>query len=236
MTTSNAVTIIRNKPYYKGVTIDYESPLQATKLVYSPGTTVDAGEVDLDPDTECGVGVNFCSTIADALRWGPVVVEITIPSGVNVIDTGDKLRAERVLVGEVADLSGADLSGADLRGAYLSGADLRGAYLRGADLSGADLRGADLRGADLRRVDLRGADLSGADLSGADLRGAYLSGADLSGADLSGADLRGAYLRGADLSGADLRGADLRGAQVDSYTKLPLGYKIDRSGWIVKKK
>ena len=36
--------------------------------------------------------------------------------------------------GEMADLSGANLSEADLSGAYLYGADLSGAYLYGADL------------------------------------------------------------------------------------------------------
>ena len=52
--------------------------------------------------------------------------------------------------GEMANLSGADLSGADLSGADLRGADLSGADLRGADLTGANLRGANLTGANLR--------------------------------------------------------------------------------------
>ena len=63
-----------------------------------------------------------------------------------------------------------------------------------ADLSGADLRRADLSGANLSGADLRRADLSGADLSDADLSGADLSGADLSGANLSDANLSGANL------------------------------------------
>ena len=56
-------------------------------------------------------------------------------------------------------------------------ADLRGANLGGANLSGTNLRRADLGGANLNRANLRGADLHGADLGGADLSGADLHGA-----------------------------------------------------------
>ena len=59
--------------------------------------------------------------------------------------------------GEIADLSGADLSWANLREA-----DLSGANLREANLSWANLREANLREANLREADLHGADLSGA--------------------------------------------------------------------------
>ena len=65
------------------------------------------------------------------------------------------LRCE--VVGERANLRGADLCEADLCEANLCRADLRGANLRGANLRGADLREADLRGADLRGANLCGA-------------------------------------------------------------------------------
>lgn len=107
--------------------------------------------------------------------------------------------------GELADLSGADLTHADLRSARLAGANLSGANLFGAYLHNARAYGVNLRGAYLRYADLRDASLCHADL-----RGASLYNADLHGANLVGADLRGANLIGADLCHADLTGADLR--------------------------
>jgi len=144
--------VIRNHPYYKGVTSNLKSPRQNAKLVYEPGTTVTANGIDLDPDNDCGPGINFCSTIGAALAWGPKVVEITVPDGVAVVDTGNKLRAKKVIVGQVVDLSSADLSGANLGGADLGDADLGSANLSRADLDGANLGGADLSGANLSRA------------------------------------------------------------------------------------
>ena len=72
--------------------------------------------------------------------------------------------------------------------ARLQEADLSGAYLTGATLHDADLRYADLSGADLIDAFLYNADLIGANLSNADLTNADLSYADLSDANLSGAD------------------------------------------------
>jgi hypothetical protein len=151
--------IIRNKPYYKGVTKDLKSPAQANELTYTPGTIVEADGLDLDPDVDCGAGINFCSTLAGALRWakGGTVVTVTVPDGEPIVDAGDKLRAKRVLIGEVVDLRGADLRGAYLRDANLRGANLIDAYLRDAYLRGADLTGADLDGAYLDGANLRGA-------------------------------------------------------------------------------
>ena len=121
--------IIRNKPYYKGVTKDLKSPTQANKLTYTPGTIIEADDFNLDPDKDCGAGINFCSTLAGALKWtrGGTVVTVTVPDGEPIVDTGDKLRAKRVLVGEVVSLWNANLSGADLLSANLTGANLRDA-------------------------------------------------------------------------------------------------------------
>ena len=161
--------IIRNKPYYKGVTKDLKSPTQANKLTYTPGTIVEADDLNLDPDKGCGAGINFCSTFAGALKWARcgTVVTVTVPDGELIVDTGDKLRAKRVLVGEVVSLSGANLVGADL-----TDADLRDADLSGANLTGADLRDAYLTGADLTDANLWDANLVGAYLRDADLRNA----------------------------------------------------------------
>ena len=182
--------VIRNKPFYKGVSPDLNSPIQTSKCQFQPETDVTASGIDTDPDEDCGEGINFCRSIAEALKWGPKVVEIFVPAGVTVIDTGQKLRAEKVRVGSVVNLHRADLSGAHLYGVNLNGANLCGANLNGANLSRANLRGADLREADLRGAHLSGADLYGADLREADLRGANLYGVNLNGAYLRGANLR----------------------------------------------
>ena len=58
----------------------------------------------------------------------------------------------RVIGGERANLSGANLCGANLRGANLSNADLRDADLSNADLRDADLRYANLSGADVSNI------------------------------------------------------------------------------------
>ena len=233
-------TIIRNRPYYKGVTREFESPIHTTKLKYEPGTTVEADGLDLDPANDCGQGINFCNTIAGALRFGPVVVEVTVPDGLGIIDVGDKLRAKSVVVGGVvniyaANLSRADLTGANLTGANLYEANLRRANLYGANLYEANLRRANLYGADLYEADLTGANLRGANLTGANLRRANLYGADLRRADLSGANLYAANLRRADLSGANLYGANLNEADLNDETTiaLPDGWKIE-NGQIVR--
>ena len=128
-------TIIRNRPYYKGVTREFESPIHSTKLKYEPGTTVEADGLATDPSEACGQGINFCNTIAEALRFGPVVVEVTVLDGQDIIDAGAKLRAKSVVVGGVVNLTEADLTGADLYGAHLTEANLRGADLYGANLN-----------------------------------------------------------------------------------------------------
>lgn len=61
-----------------------------------------------------------------------------------------------------------------------------------ADLAGIDLSGVDLSGQDLRNVDFTDANLTDANLSNANLQGADLTRATLSGANLAGTDLRGA--------------------------------------------
>jgi len=90
-----------------------------------------------------------------------------VPDGELIVDTGDKLRAKRVLVGEVVSL----------RNAYL-----RNAYLRNVDLTGAYLVDADLWNAELRNAYLTDANLTGAYLVDADLGSANLTGADLTDA------------------------------------------------------
>jgi hypothetical protein len=147
--------VIRTAPFYKGVDLNLKSPVQSSKLIFTPDSIINADGLDQDPAKDCGQGINFCRSITEALKWGPRVVEIFIPDRTTVIDTGQKLRAKKVRVGKEISLAGANLAGASL-----SGADLSGAYLYRADLYRADLSGADLSRANLSRANLAGADLS----------------------------------------------------------------------------
>jgi uncharacterized protein YjbI with pentapeptide repeats len=196
--------------FYKGVTKDLKSPTYGTRT-YAPGTTVRADRLDRNATVDCAAGINFCRTLAEALRWGQSGTVVKVRPIGGIVDTGGKLRAAAVEVIEVANLSGADLSGADLSRARLSGADLSKANLYKANLSRANLSGADLSRAHLSRAHLSGADLSGADLSGVNLSGADLSGADLSGARLYKADLYGASLYKGDMT---IKQAKARGAVI----------------------
>ena len=103
--------IIRDKPYYKGVTLELGSPTSRGRVrcTYEPGKTVVADSLDVDTAKECSHGIFFCGTIAEALHWGPKVVAVH-PVGL-IIDTGTKLRAAKVKVIEEVDLSGANLTG-----------------------------------------------------------------------------------------------------------------------------
>ena len=168
-------TLIRSRPYYKGVTRELMSPaIETGKLRYEPGTTVEADGLDGNADQDCGKGINFCHTLTQALKWGPVVVELTVPDGETIIDAGDKLRAQRVHVEGVV---------------YLPGANLTGANLAGVNLCDANLRGANLGHAYLARSNLAGANLRSSNLCDANLTGAYLARSNLAGADLAGANL-----------------------------------------------
>ena len=140
------LTMHHSGKFYKGVNRDLQSPQRRgdQQLTYTEGLTLTADGIDLDPDNDCGSGINFCRSIADALRWGPVVVEIRVPERTPVVDTGDKLRAKKVVVGPVVSLAGANLYGADLAGAILTGANLSRANLYGANLTRAILTRANL--------------------------------------------------------------------------------------------
>ena len=140
--------------FYKGLRRDRTSPHYP--VPYARGETVTADSLDLSVAADCSHGIHICRTLAEALRWGPLVVEVSVPEGADIVDTGTKLRTAAVVVGKDADLSSADLSSANLRYADLRYANLSSANLRYANLSSADLRYADLSSADLRYADLSG--------------------------------------------------------------------------------
>jgi uncharacterized protein YjbI with pentapeptide repeats len=149
------------------------------------------------------------------------------------------------LMGPIADLSKANLTGLDLTGVDLRSADLTDATITGAALAHANLtsvvtggltgipaseatpntiiKGGYLIGPDayLWAASLSGLNLAGADLSGAYLVLANLSGADLSGADVSGADFQETTLTSADLDGTDLSTVDLAGVWSGGITSTP---------------
>ena len=129
--------------FYKGLTREMQSPSFDKKLTYEVGQTYDADNFAVSDDN-CGPGIHLVTSIALALKWGPVVVEMTVPDGAEIVWSAQKLRTSRVTVVGVVNLRGANLYGADLSGVDLSAANLSGANLSGVDLSGADLRGADL--------------------------------------------------------------------------------------------
>jgi Pentapeptide repeats (8 copies) len=167
MSAPTEVKLITDGVYFKGVGRDRMSPYHYVR--YDDGMTVEADSLDTDPSVECAHGIYVCETIAEAFRWGPVVLRVQI--GDTLVRANSKLRTNRVTVSGPADLRGADLSGANLRHTDLCGADLRHTDLCDADLTYANLRGADLSDADLTYANLRGADLRGANLRGADLSG-----------------------------------------------------------------
>ena len=197
--------VVTTGSFYKGVTKDLQSPQQsAGRLTYTPGTTVTVDTIESDPAVDCGAGINFQRTIADALRWGPVVVRLEVPSKVPIIDTGRKLRSTSVRVIEVVDLAGANLARANLADANLADANLADANLADANLADANLADANL---------------ADAYLAGANLARAYLAGANLARANLADANLARANLAGA-------KGTPLGG--------IPAGWKLGKSGLWVK--
>ena len=220
--------LIHNGRFYKGVTKDRMGPHFPDKP-YNVGT-VHKAAVSTDLSQGCAPGIHVCLTIAEALRWGPVVVEVEVPDDATIVMTS------KTRVGPQVKVVARDVQvGANLRGANLWGANLSGANLRDADLWGANLRGANLWGANLSGANLRDANLWGANLSGANLRGANLWGANLWGANLRDANLRDANLWDAHLRGAHLSGAHLSGAYGNTQTVLPVGYEVTSSGLIVRK-
>ena len=195
--------------WYKGVTCTLQSPNRkhGWQLTYTPGTTVEADGLAEDPAMECGSGINFSRTIAEALRWGPVVVWLEVPASERIIDAGDKLRARTVRVVEVVDLTDVDLGGAWLAAAKLAGAKLPGANLARADRTNTNL-------------------------ARADLTNTYLAHANLAHANLADANLAGAYLGGAYLARANLAGANLARARGVPASGMPEGWTIERGAWL----
>ncbi|MCS5692621.1 pentapeptide repeat-containing protein [Cyanobium sp. FGCU-6] len=165
-----------------------------------------------------GLTLAVLSQVEDAQRKR-LIIRFLFDSGLNA-------KLGNLIDLSEANLRGVNLRGANLRGAKLGGANLSGAFLRGAILSGADLSQANLRGAILSGADLSGADFWMADLSGAYLNGSKLNGADLRAADLSRADLSWAKLNGADLSVANFSGATFFGINWDVQTQWPSGSRF----------
>ncbi|MDR3637433.1 MAG: pentapeptide repeat-containing protein [Isosphaeraceae bacterium] len=113
-----------------------------------------------------------------------------------------------------ANLHRAQLGSADLSHADLSGACLRDASLNGANLQGGAIDGADFRGASLAHASLRRLKLSRANFQGARFRNAILTGCDLEEMQLSHAQFRDANLDGALLTGSYMPSADFRAANL----------------------
>jgi hypothetical protein len=158
--------------FYKGLTLEMQSPSHSKKVTYEVGKTYTADSFEVS-DESCGPGIHIVTSLAQALRWGSLVVEVSVPDDSQIVWSSDRLRTPEITVVRIANLSGANLSWADLSGANLSWADLSWANLSGANLSGANLSGANLSWANLSWANLSGANLSGANLYGANLYGAF---------------------------------------------------------------
>ena len=196
-------------PFYKGVTEDLLSPYRnRDRLEFKQGTAVLADTLD-SSRANCGAGINFCRTIPQALEWGPVVVELTIPTGVTVYDHGSKLRAREVYVSAVyKGFFGTSFYRADLT---------RALKLRGGDLSSADLAEADARNSVIENCNM-----GFVNAPYANFRNSSFGCADIFGADFTGADLRGANLSRV----KNIESASFDGAAVNSSTVWPEGYRL----------
>ena len=100
------------------------------------------------------------------------------------------------LIGDRADLSGADLPAmgmptVELHDVDFSGANLSHADLRAAALNHPNLTGTDLSHANMGLTVVIAGDLTDADLSSADLYGVIIGSSNMTRADLSGASLAG---------------------------------------------
>ena len=73
--------LIHNGHFYKGVTKDRMGPHYPDKP-YNVGT-VHRADVSTDLSLDCAPGIHVCLTIAEALRWGPVVVKVGVPEAQN---------------------------------------------------------------------------------------------------------------------------------------------------------
>jgi Pentapeptide repeats (8 copies) len=161
------VKLITDGIYFKGVGRDRMSPHHP--VLYDDGMTVEADSLDTDLSDDCAPGIHVCETIAEALRWGPVVLRVQI--GDTLVRVNSKLRTNRVTVCGPVSLVGANLAYAYLAYANLAYVNLRCAVLVGANLACANLACANLRGANLDGANLRYARLEGANLDGTYLDG-----------------------------------------------------------------
>ena len=112
--------------FYKGLTHKMKSPSYVNKITYEVGMTYTAEDFEVSDD-ECAPGIHIVTSLAKALKWGAVVIEVSVPEDAQIVWGPDKCRTPVLTVERVADLSGADLSGAYLSGANLSGTNLYGA-------------------------------------------------------------------------------------------------------------
>ena len=102
--------------FYKGLTLEMRSPQHSTTITYEVGETYTADGFEVS-DEPCAPGIHFVHSIAQALKWGPVVVDIEIPEGSHIVWGPDKSRDESVTVVSIVNLAGSNLGGANLRGA-----------------------------------------------------------------------------------------------------------------------
>jgi uncharacterized protein YjbI with pentapeptide repeats len=162
------------------------------------------------------------------------------------------------LMGPLANLTNADLTGANLTNADLADANLTNVHLVDVNLTNVDLTSANLSSlvsggisgtpsalptdwilldgyligpsANLYGASLAGANLSSLNLTGADIAFATLNGADLTDTNLTNGNVYGSNFTGADLLGANFTGAEFLTETIWSNTTCPDDTNSDSDG------
>ena len=94
--------------FYKGLTREMKSPNHKVKLTYEVGQTYSVEDFDTSGE-QCSTGIHVVTSLAAALKWGPVVVEMSVPDTAQVVWGPDKVRVSEATVVWVINLSRANL-------------------------------------------------------------------------------------------------------------------------------
>lgn len=140
-----------------------------------------------------------------------------------------RLKVERPVYLENADLREADFSRANVSWFQFDGADMSGAILRNAVFENTNMEGVNLAGADLTGVNLGGIDLREANLTGTVMDKAFLDRTVMNDATVSGASVHGFHSRNSNVRRVNFSQTHGAGSMFFENTKtkgstLPRGF------------
>lgn len=140
-----------------------------------------------------------------------------------------RLKVERPVYLENADLREADFSRANVSWFQFNGADMSGAILRNAVFENTNMEGVNLAGADLTGVNLGGIDLREANLTGTVMDKAFLNETVMDDATVSGASVHGFHSRNSNVRRVNFSQTHGAGSMFFENTKtkgstLPRGF------------